>query len=317
MVMDGTVCNVCNRREAFFFRPYSGTKLCRKCFTQSIEDKTRATIAKYNMLDFNDRVAVAVSGGKDSVSLLHVLAKLEKSFPKASLAAITIDEGIKGYRDEALKIAAENCEELDVEHSIVSFKELYGYPFDEIVERLRQKGGEKLTPCACCGVLRRKALNLAARKLGADKIATGHTLDDETQTILLNIFHGDVLRLAKEKPITDEAHPKLVQKIKPFCEIPEKETAMYAYVKKIKFQSSPCPYASEALRNDVRAMLDKIEEKHAGTKFTIFKSVERIRPTLETLDQREGMNECTECGEPTSEKICRTCQLLKQMKRSA
>jgi uncharacterized protein (TIGR00269 family) len=317
MAANGAVCNVCSRREAFFFRSYSGTKLCRKCFAQSIEDKTRATIAKYNMLDFNDRVAVAVSGGKDSVSLLHVLAKLEKSFPKASLAAVTIDEGIKGYRDEALKIAAENCEKLGVEHSIVSFKELYGYPFDEIVEGLRQNGEEKLTSCACCGVLRRKALNLAARKVGANKIATGHTLDDETQTILLNIFHGDVLRLAKEKPVTDEAHPKLVQKIKPFCEIPEKETAMYAYVKKIKFQSTPCPYASEALRNDVRAMLDKIEEKHAGTKFTIFKSVERIRPTLETLDQREGMNECTECGEPTSEKICRTCQLLKQMKRSA
>jgi uncharacterized protein (TIGR00269 family) len=164
--------------------------------------------------------------------------------------------------------------------------------------------------------LRRKALNLAARKVGANKIATGHTLDDETQTILLNIFHGDVLRLAKEKPVTDEIHPRFVQKIKPLCEIPEREVTLYAYVRKIRFQSGPCPYASEALRNDVRTMLDRVEEKHAGTKFTIFKSIERIRPALEELDRREGLFECSRCGEPTSERVCRTCQMLEQVEGS-
>jgi uncharacterized protein (TIGR00269 family) len=156
-------------------------------------------------------------------------------------------------------------------------------------------------------------LNIAARRLKADKLATAHTLDDETQTILLNIFHGDVLRLAREKPVTDEVHPKLVERVKPFCEIPEKETALYAYVKKIKFQSKPCPYASGALRNDVRGMLNSMEEKHAGIKFTIFKSIERIRPALENVANKEGLKECSECGEPTTEKICKTCQILRQV----
>jgi hypothetical protein len=87
---------------------------------------------------------------------------------------------------------------------------------------------------------------VAARKVGANKIATAHTLDDEAQTILMNIFRGDLARLAKEKPVTDAVHPKLMQKIKPFCQIPEKESALYAYIKKVKFQASPCPYASEA-----------------------------------------------------------------------
>ncbi len=316
MSSDLALCSVCKRREAFFFRTYSGERLCKRCFVKSIEDKTRATIAKYRMLGFDDRVAVAVSGGKDSVSLLHVLAKLERNYPKASLIAVTVDEGIKGYRDEALKIAAENCQQLGIEHVVVSFKQLFGLTLDEIIRRLRRKEGEALTSCACCGVLRRKALNLAARKVGANKIATGHTLDDETQTILLNIFHGDVLRLAREKPVTDEVHPKLVQKIKPFCGIPDRETALYAYAKSIEFQGRPCPYASEALRNDARSMLDRLEERHAGVKFTIFRSIERIRPALEELDSREGLMECSECGEPTSERICRTCQMLRQMKRS-
>ena len=225
--------------------------------------------------------------------------------------AVTVDEGIRGYRNEALKIAVENCKKLGVKHHVVSFKELYGCTLDEIVRRVKQKGDGGLTPCAYCGVLRRKALNTAARSLKADKLATAHTLDDEAQTILLNIFHGDVLRIAREKPVTGEAHPKLVQKVKPFCEIPEKETALYAYVKKIKFQSTPCPYASEALRNDIRIMLNRMEEKHAGIKFTIFKSIEKIRPALEKIAKKEGLRECIECGEPTTDIICKTCQMLR------
>ncbi|MGC8895912.1 MAG: TIGR00269 family protein [Candidatus Bathyarchaeia archaeon] len=307
------VCSVCKRREPFFYRQYSGERLCKKCFTESIEAKAKATIAKYRMLEFDDRIAVAVSGGKDSVSLLHILAKIERNYPKASLVAVTVDEGIKGYRDEALKIAEENCKKLGIEHHIVSFKELYGHRLDEVVRKLKEKGDSELTPCAYCGVMRRKALNIAARKLEANKIATAHTLDDETQTILLNILHGDALRIAREKPVTDEKHPKLVQRIKPFCEIPEKETALYAYVKKIKFQSTPCPYASEALRNDIRTMLNRMEEKHAGIKFTIFKSIEKIRPALEKIAKKEGLRECSECGEPTTERICKTCQMLKEI----
>jgi uncharacterized protein (TIGR00269 family) len=307
------MCTACKSREAFFFRPYSGQKLCRRCFTKSIEEKVRATVARYRMLGYDDRVAVAVSGGKDSLSLLHILAKTERDYPKASLVAVTVDEGIRGYRDKALKVAFENCRKLHVEHYTISFKELYGYTLDEIVRRLKQKGENGLTPCAYCGVLRRKALNIAARKVEADKLATAHTLDDETQTILLNTFHGDVLRIAREKPVTDEAHPKLVQRIKPFCEIPEKETALYAYVKRISVQGTLCPYAAEALRNDIRRMLNRLEQKHAGIKFTIYKSAEKIRPALEAITKKEGVIECSECGEPTTRELCRTCEILQEL----
>ncbi len=311
--MSAVICTICKRGEAFFFRPYSGEKLCRRCFIKSVDEKARATIAKYRMLEFDDEIAVAVSGGKDSVSLLHILAKIERDYPKSSLVAVTVDEGIRGYRDEALKIAAENCKKLGIEHHIVSFKELYGYTLDEIIKHLRKKGKSKLTPCAYCGVLRRKALNVVARDVKADKLATGHTLDDETQTILLNILHGDPLRMARQKPITDKAHPNLVQRMKPFCEIPEKETALYAYVKKITFQDIPCPYASEALRNDIRLFLNRMEEKHAGIKFTIFKSIQKIRPAIAKIEKKEESNKCSKCGEPTTGRICKACQMLQQL----
>ncbi len=311
--MSTATCTSCKRREAFFFRPYSGEKLCKKCFTLSIEDKVRATIAKYNMLAYDDRIAVAVSGGKDSLSLLHILAKIERNFPKASLVAVSVDEGIRGYRDNAIKMAAENCKKLSVEHFIISFEKLYDYTQDEIVERLKRKESSGLTPCAYCGVLRRKALNIAAREVKANKIATAHTLDDETQTILLNILHGDPLRIAREKPFTDKVHPKLVERIKPFCEIPERETHLYAYTKKMRFQDMPCRYASEAMRNPIRLFLNRMEHKHAGTKFTIFKSIEKIRPAIEMIVKKEELNECSKCGEPTTEKTCKACQMLQQL----
>ena len=266
------------------------------------------------MLSYNDHLAVAVSGGKDSLSLLHILAKLIKFRPKTSLTAVTVDEGIKGYRDEALDIAASNCRKLEIAHYIVSFKELYGFTLDEMIQRAREKGNTELTACAYCGVLRRKAINTGARQVKATKIATAHTLDDEVQTVLMNILRGDIARLAKEKPVTSEVHPLFVQKIKPFCEIPEKESALYAYVKKIQFQDTPCPYASEALRNDIRGMLNMMETKHAGTKFTVFRALERLRPALEETAKREAFKTCVECGEPSALDLCKTCELLRHVR---
>jgi uncharacterized protein (TIGR00269 family) len=307
------VCVMCNRRDAFFFRPYSGERLCKKCFAESIEAKVRGTIGKYHMFNFDDRIAVAVSGGKDSISLLHIIAKTEHVHPKSSLVAVTVDEGIKGYRDEALEIAAVNCKTLGIEHHVVSFKDLYGFTLDEIINRTGPKIERKLTACAYCGVLRRRALNVAARDVCADKVATAHTLDDEVQTSLMNIFRGDIARLAKEKPMTDEVHPMLVRKVKPFCEVPERESTLYAYVKHIRFQDTPCPYASEALRNDIRVMLNRMEQKRAGTKFTVFKSIERIRPALAELVDKDEFQECVECREPASGSLCRTCEMLRDL----
>ena len=171
------------------------------------------------MLRFDDHLAVAVSGGKDSLALLYILAKLKKNRPKTILSAVTVDEGIVGYRNEALDIASALCRKLEVPHHVISFKELYGFSLDEIVIKAQKNGKNQLTACAYCGVLRRRAINIGARQVKATKVATGHTLDDEAQTVMMNILRGDIARLAKEKPLSDEVHPLFVQKIKPLCEI--------------------------------------------------------------------------------------------------
>jgi uncharacterized protein (TIGR00269 family) len=264
----------------------------------------------------DDRIAVAVSGGKDSITLLHILAKFEKLFPKASLCAVTVDEGIRGYRDEAVRLASEYCQKLGVEHFITSFKDLFDVRLDELVALLKdkvRKGNEALSPCAYCGVLRRRALNVVARKAKADKLALAHNLDDEVQTILLNIMHGDAPRIARVKPVLGESHPMFVPRVKPICEVLEREIAFYAYLRKTEFQSTPCPYAPTAMRNDIRQMLDRFEERHAGTKYTVFRSVEKIRPALEAAEKETVLQLCKTCGEPTVGETCKPCEMLRKI----
>ena len=297
-------CRTC-RNEAFYRRLHEGVALCKTCFLKDIEEKIRRTIAKFNMLRFDDHIAVAVSGGKDSLTLLRVLRKLEKRFPRATLTAVTVDEGIRGYRAEAVKLAKKSCKELGVDHVVVSFRELFGKTLDQIVSSKKE-----LSPCSYCGVLRRRAIQMAAREAKANKIATAHNLDDEVQTILLNIFHGDAKRIARVEPVLVDPAGRFLQRVKPLCEIPEKEVALYAYVSGIEFQTCPCPYLETALRNDIREMLNRIEERHPGTKFTIFRSMERLRDSLKASMARTELRNCLRCGEPTTGSVCEVCKML-------
>ncbi|MBS7631240.1 TIGR00269 family protein [Candidatus Bathyarchaeota archaeon] len=303
------LCTKCGTKPSIYFRPYSGERLCKGCFIDSIEFRVERTISRFDMFKFNSRIAVAVSGGKDSLNLLRILWRLEEKYSKAELIVTSVDEGIKDYRDEALKFVKESCKQYDVELQIMSFKELYGLTLDEIVEKTESK---ELTPCSYCGVLRRRALNAIAKRIDADVLATAHNLDDVAQTTLLNLIRGDLNRFSAAYPVSTGIQG-FVRRVKPFCEIPERESAMLAYLTGIKFQSIPCPYSESAMRNDVRRFLNMMESKRPGTMFTIYKtSLNLVSAKLEK-DEKTGF--CEICGEPSQTKICRTCELLREINR--
>lgn len=301
-------CSTCDD-VAVFFRRYSGEKLCGRCFVKSTEERVQKTVSKYNMFTPSDTIAVAVSGGKDSVSLLHILHKIEARFPKSKLLAITVDEGIAGYKDEAVDIASDTCKILNLRHIITSFKEFYGYGMDEIVEVAEKKHG--LTACTYCGVLRRKILNVTARNAGADKLATAHTLDDEIQTMFLNVLRGDVIRIFRTE--STFMGKKLVKRVKPFCGVPEKEVAFYAFLKDIRFQVAACPYAGSSSRNEVRSFINRLEIMHPGTKFTVYKSFQKIQNSIEKFTEKVDFQECDICGEPAAGETCKACQVLMEL----
>ena len=179
-------CNRC-QNTAVYTRKYSKESLCSDCFSNSILRKAAKTISKYNMIKNNDLVCVGVSGGKDSLVLLDTLKKMSQSH-NFKIIAVTIDEGIPGYRDEALDIVKSFCDKIDVDFKMYSYKDLFDMT---LAESLELRENEKTSSCSICGTFRRRALDHAAKEIGANVIATGHNLDDTLQTFLINTLSGD------------------------------------------------------------------------------------------------------------------------------
>ncbi|MDQ1279030.1 MAG: hypothetical protein QG670_290 [Thermoproteota archaeon] len=280
---------------------------------KSIENRVQQSISKQNMFKPDDKISLALSGGKDSVSLLHILSKIEGRFPKTKLVAVTIDEGILGYREEAIRIAEENCGRLGVEHNIFSFKELFGSNLDEII-KAAEKLESELSFCSYCGVLRRRALNIAARKVEATKLAMAHNLDDEVQSMLMNLLRGDISRASRKEPAIIESEPAFIQRVKPLCEVLEREVAFYAFLKRIKFQTILCPYLESSIRQDVRLFLNQMEGKHNGMKFAVYRTFKKLQQRLDSFDNKDQFRFCEVCGEPTTGRVCRVCQLLEELR---
>jgi uncharacterized protein (TIGR00269 family) len=153
-------------------------------------------------------------------------------------------------------------------------------------------------------VFRRRALNEAAKQVDADRLATGHNLDDMAQSVLLNLLRGDTKRINAFNPGGQELGD-YVRRVKPLCEVPERETTYYAFITNMEFQSLPCPYADEAMRTDARKFLNQMEHKRPGTNFVVYQTGLKIRRTTEN----QVMNLCKICGSPTPGEVCRTCEL--------
>jgi cytoplasmic tRNA 2-thiolation protein 1 len=289
--------------KAFYTRKYSGETLCSDCFKDSIGEKTRRTISKYKMIRPTDRIAVAVSGGKDSLSLLKIMARLY-SARRNTVLAISVDEGVAGYRDEALDHARSLAKELNVEHAVVSYKEMFGFSLDEALDWKEER---EVSSCSFCGVFRRRAIDEAAARAEATVVATAHNLDDHVQTFLMNLMHGDVARLGWLDPAyADESFP--IRRVKPFMEIYEEEVALYAFQTGIQFQSVSCPYMHEGLRSEVRDYLNMMEANHPGIKNVLLRSSLDVITRFARSSEKEAVP-CTRCGKPSSNGLCNVCRM--------
>ena len=293
-------CNKCNKSAVTFIR-YNGTHLCRDHFIQYFERRIKKDIKKQGKTEDNCRIGIAISGGKDSIVSLHVTNDIFSKREKIDIIAITVNEGIKGYRDESLNIASKNCKKLGIAHHIVSFKDIIGKTMDEIASK-----HDKLGECSYCGVFRRLCLNKKSKELGIDKLITGHNLDDMTQSILMNFVNGDVQKLARLGP-HKKIQPGLIPRMFPLRTIPEKEVALYAILKNIKYHDGECPYSIRAYRGVFRDIVDDLEYRNPGTRHSILNSYDSIREILLDKFPPVELNSCRECGEPTSQNICKAC----------
>lgn len=300
--MDSCFCG----KDAVIFLHYSKKHLCEKHFIEMFEKRFRKTVREFRMLKKGERVAVGLSGGKDSCALLHSLHGLNLPL---ELVAVTINEGIEGYREKTLETAKRECRELGVEHVVFDFKKEAGMTLDEIMKKDLES-----IPCTNCGVLRRYLLNKGAREVGADKLATGHNLDDVAQTVLMNIMRNEPSRLARyNEPFVNSS--SFVKRIRPFMRTPEKEIAVYCMVRGIELDNMDCPYARFAFRGHVRHMLNETEERYPGTKFKILNSFLEMEDALhEKYSRNAELSECKKCGEPCSDDSCMFCKRIDMFK---
>ena len=303
-------CNKCKAGSSVYHRHYSGEYLCKKCFLHSIEQKTSRTMSKFSMLNHNDKLAVAVSGGKDSLSLLYVMKKiLDSRQSAADFIAITIDEGIKGYRDESLKIVQDFCSSLCVPSKILSYKEIFGIDMDDAIKHRARK----ISSCSMCGTFRRRAMDIAAEAVGANVIATAHNLDDQVQSFMINILAGDVDRIGWTYPEPVLYANNKLKKIKPFAEIYEQEIVFYALQREIPFQAEECPYMHESIRTAIRQFLNKFENEHPGMKYNMYGSITKISKALKSSMQTPAARICAICRRECTSEICASCRTVKSL----
>ncbi|MBI4176381.1 MAG: TIGR00269 family protein [Candidatus Aenigmarchaeota archaeon] len=303
-------------RKAVFSRKYEGSYLCKHHFCLSIEKKAKRTIRQHNMIKSGDRICVALSGGKDSSAVLYILSKVLNGRKDIDLFAVSIDEGIHGYRPESLEIAAKFCEQLGVKHRTLSFKAAFGKSLDEKMGEVAADPSMRIREsCTYCGVGRRYLMNRMARLSGATKLCTGHNLDDEAQAVLLNYIRGDLFRASRMGPVTDwsikkESDSMFIPRIKPFREIPEREVALYAILKGLDIHMDECPNVG-GIRFEARDFLNNLEAKYPGIKFTVLETFDKLLPAIRQVAEgnEPRLLRCRICGEPASREVCKTCEL--------
>ncbi len=293
-------CTLCGEPPVIRLRE-PDRHLCAAHLIAEVEERSTRTIQERELIKPHDRIAVAFSGGKDSTALLVILSRLLTSWEDVSLVAITVDEGIAGYRDDTIRAAEEVTKKLGIDHVCVSFTDLIGDDLDTLLL------GRETQACSVCGILRRKALSVAAHKAGATKLATGHNLDDEAQSVLMNTLRGDLPRLVRTSDA--DSLDCFIPRIKPLADVAEKEIAAYLFVQDLFPFLPECPYTRYALRAEVRSMLSAMEQKHPGTMRNLIKSKRAIEKYVDRGAISEPLRRCRECGDPCSRELCQVCML--------
>lgn len=267
----------------------------------NLSTKVKQTLAKIK-LSKKEKILVAVSGGKDSTVVAYLLKKFGYN-----IEALHINLGMGKYSSDCLKAVKKLCSDLKIKLHYYDIKKEMGSSMCYIRSSVQLK--KNLKNCAICGVIKKWILNKQARKLKAKKIVTGHHLDDESQTFLLNILKGSPHLSANSGIITKNIQDKkFIPRIKPLFYIPEKEIIKYSKRKKLPVNYASCPCAIDSYRIQIRKFLRTLSDKE---KQNIMNNFDKIMPFIQKIKKKNQILYCEICSEPSRNKICKKCELIK------
>lgn len=311
-------CRKCGATAAINMRHHR-LALCGPHFLEWIPEQTQRAIERYRMFSTSDRILVAVSGGKDSLSLWDVLVRLGYS-AEGLYIGLGIDGGV-GYSDQSLARCRSFAAGRGLRLHTVDVPAELGASIPEAA-RLTHRGQQK--PCSVCGLTKRHVMNRMALEGGFDVLATGHNLDDEVAVLFGNTLSWSMGYLGRQAPVL-ESHPGFARKVKPFCRLLERETAAYALLRQIDYVYDECPYAEGATNLAHKDLLNRLETERPGAKLSFYLSFLRAReagafafpggaPTPGEL------HACASCGQPTSAPgectYCRTQRRVRERKET-
>ena len=302
-------CEKCNGKAVITLQHGS---LCKPHFITYFEEKVFKTINKFRLIDRKDKICIAASGGKDSLTVLYLTKKYLDHYhiPSEHLFALCVDEGIANYRQHTIIDLQEFCKEHKIPLKVITSQEEFGAPLDEAYPKINKDTKKK--PCNVCGVFRRYILNKYARQEGATKVITGHNLDDEAQAIMMNMFKANTTLAGRLGPISGiHEQDGFVQRVKPLYKCTEKEVRLYTLLKGFKIDYTECPYSQLGFRHKVQVMLNDFEKDFRGTKQGIIKSYLAMLPLLKQHDQQtnDSIKSCKTCQEPSNKEICNACEM--------
>ncbi|MCD6545129.1 MAG: TIGR00269 family protein [Thermotogae bacterium] len=295
-------CKICGNKAVIKLRAHN-IALCEKDYIAFFEKRVLKTIRKYRMFDKDHKILVAVSGGKDSLSIWELL--LSRGF---NAVGLYIDLGIENYSEDSKFKCINFAKDKNAELEIANVKEYFnGLSIPEIARYVRRK------TCSVCGLIKRYIMNRRALEGGYDVLVTGHNLDDEVSTLFGNMIHWQVEYLARQFPVLEKNHDKMVKKVKPFVTSTEREVAAYALMKGIDYIEKECPFSIGATSLFYKRLLNELEEKQPGSKLRFLNGFYENSGIFQTFRKELKLRACERCGYPTTETVCSFCRLRERI----
>jgi uncharacterized protein (TIGR00269 family) len=297
-------CTKCGSNAVLQLRRHNAA-FCAPDFIEFFRRQIGEAVRRHRMFTREESVLVAVSGGKDSLGLWDVL--LQEGYATTGLY---LDLGIFDYSKESRA----KCEAFAAQRGapllVVSVEQDLGAAIPEV------QGATRRPTCSACGLSKRYLMNKAALEHGFPVVATGHNLDDEAATLFGSVLHWQTEPLARQSPALPSTHPKLVRRVKPLYRLSERETAAYAFLRRIDYIVEECPFAKGATSLMHKEILNRLEDVSPGAKHNfLFGFLEKGRPAFERLAPVE-LHECARCGQVTTGTLCGFCKLADQVKRA-
>lgn len=290
-------CIKCRGKASVELRRHNSS-FCSPHYLEFVRNQLGRNVKRLRMFGPDDRILVAVSGGKDSLALWDLL--LETGY---SAVGLHIQLGIGEYSVRSAEVSRDFARSREAELIEFSLDDELGMGVPLLSRVLRR------APCSGCGLNKRYLFNKIALERGFDVVATGHNLDDEAATLMGNVLRWQREQLARQSPALESNHPRMVRKVKPLYTLTERETASYCLIRGIEYVVEECPNAKGAHSLLYKDILNRIETESPGTKQQFFQGfLSRMRPALQQ-QQAVNLQACDKCGQPTTGEVCSYCRM--------